>query len=141
MARVNSLSGHLVLGKGTEGELLILDEPVGFWGGFDPETGTIVDSRHPQCGAVLTKKIVIMPALRGASSAGSPLAESLRKHTGPLALVLKTNSILAVTAGLVAQALYAVDLTLLVVTDEVYRSLATCRRIAIDGSGGITKVT
>ena len=27
---------------------LVLDEPLSFWGGFDPADGTIVDRHHPQ---------------------------------------------------------------------------------------------
>ena len=31
-----------------EGRALVLDEPLSFWGGVDPETGDITDVRHPQ---------------------------------------------------------------------------------------------
>ena len=39
----------LVPGK-ANGEVLKLDEPLSFWGGVDPETGEIIDLRHPQGG-------------------------------------------------------------------------------------------
>ena len=36
------------------GEVLVLDEPLSFWGGLDPETGTLIDAHHPQAGVSLT---------------------------------------------------------------------------------------
>jgi len=33
-------------------ETLVLDEPLSFWGGLDPQTGRIIDERHPQQGAI-----------------------------------------------------------------------------------------
>ena len=36
----------LVAGE-AQGEILVLDEPLSFWGGFESETGTIIDQAHP----------------------------------------------------------------------------------------------
>ena len=43
---------------------LVLDEPLSFWGGFDPVRGVIVDRHHPQRGACLASKILVMPGSR-----------------------------------------------------------------------------
>ena len=31
-----------------QGPVLLLDEPLSFWGAFDPRSGTIIDIHHPQ---------------------------------------------------------------------------------------------
>ena len=68
----------LIAGE-AHGEILELDEPLSFWGGFESETGTIIDQAHPQVGQSLVGKIVMMTVGRGSSSASSVLAEAIRE--------------------------------------------------------------
>lgn len=71
-----------VLNEGcASGDVLVLDEPLSFWGGYDPQTGTIIDQQHPQVGATMTGKIVVMPGTRGSSGTPGVLGESLRLRT------------------------------------------------------------
>ena len=42
------------------GPVLALDEPLSFWGAFDPRTGIILDVHHPQRGACVTGTILLM---------------------------------------------------------------------------------
>jgi predicted aconitase with swiveling domain len=91
------------------GEVVRLDEGLSFWGGYDPETGTIIDRSHPQRGQSLAGKIVVMPQGRGSSSASSVLAEALRLGTGPAAIVLGEPDQILVIGSLVAGLLYGVE--------------------------------
>ena len=59
-------------------ETLVLDEPLSFWGGLDPQTGRIIDERHPQQGATVTDRILMLPGTRGSTSSPGALCESLR---------------------------------------------------------------
>src|SRR5437870_5647359 len=89
-------------------EPLVLDEPLSFWGGVDPATGVIVDSRHPQRGECVAGRVLVMPAARGSSSSASVLAECVRAGVAPTAIVLgRPDPILAIGA-LVAEELYGV---------------------------------
>ena len=45
-------------------DTLVLDEPLSFWGGYDPQTGMILDQHHPQAGACISGRILILPATR-----------------------------------------------------------------------------
>ena len=91
------------------GEVVRLDQGLSFWGGYDPETGTIIDRAHPQRGESLAGKIVAMPHGRGSSSASTVLAESLRMGTGPAAIVLGEPDQILVIGSLVAKLLYGVE--------------------------------
>ncbi|MEY3019556.1 MAG: hypothetical protein RLZZ272_540 [Actinomycetota bacterium] len=95
--------------EGVEGEALVLDEPLSFWGGLDPEDGRIIDAHHPQHGAVVTGRVLVMPSGRGSSSASSVIAEALRLGTAPSAIVLATTDPIVVVGVLVATLLYEVD--------------------------------
>lgn len=98
----------LVSGR-AHGEVVVLDEGLSFWGGYDPVTGRIIDRSHPQHGDTLAGKIVYMPHGRGSSSASSVLAEALRLGTGPAGIVLGEADQILVVGSLVAKLLYGVE--------------------------------
>jgi predicted aconitase with swiveling domain len=96
------------------GELVVLESPLSFWGGFDPLSGLITDRSHPQHGVSLVGKIVAMRHGRGSSSSSAVLAESLRLGTGPAALVLGEADQILVTGALVARLLYQTECPIVV---------------------------
>jgi len=103
----------LVAGKAV-GELTVLDEPLSLWGGFDPETGQIIDKNHPQLGMRLTGCVVAMPHGRGSSSSSSVLAEALRLGTAPAGFILGEPDPILVIGSLVAGRLYESSCPMLV---------------------------
>lgn len=82
-----------------------LTAPLSFWGGTDAD-GRIVDAHHPQCGAVLTGRILLMESGRGSSSASSVLAEQIRARTAPAAIVLARSDPIIPLGALIAAELY-----------------------------------
>ncbi len=90
------------------GKLVILDEPLSMWGGFDPHTGRVIDVRHPQHGRVLSSQVVAMPSGRGSSSASTVLAEAMRRGTAPAALILSHPDPILAIGSLVGSELYEV---------------------------------
>lgn len=99
---------ELVAGRAS-GEVLLLDDGLSFWGGYDPEKGRIVEPSHPQYGESLAGRIVYLPHGRGSSSSSSVLAESLRLGTGPAGIVLGEPDSILVIGSLVAKLLYGVE--------------------------------
>jgi len=97
----------LVAGQAS-GEIVVLDDGLSFWGGYEPSTGRIVDRSHPQFGQSLVGKIVYMPSGRGSSSSSSVLAEALRIGMAPAGLVLGEPDSILVIGSLVAELLYGV---------------------------------
>lgn len=93
---------------------VILDEPLSFWGGFDASTGRIIDVHHPQHGASLTGRVVVMPGGRGSSSSASVLAEAVRAGTAPAALILGEPDLIVAVGAVVANELYGVNLPVVV---------------------------
>jgi len=89
-----------------DAEALVLAEPLSLWGGVDPKTGQVIDHSHPDLGACVSGRILVMPGGRGSSSASSILAESLRLGTGPEGIVLAEADPILPVGALVAQMLY-----------------------------------
>ena len=124
----------LIAGE-AHGEILELDEPLSFWGGFESETGTIIDQAHPQVGQSLVGKIVMMTVGRGSSSASSVLAEAIRDGTAPAALILQESDEIIVLGAIVADEIYGTVMPILLVDDATYRDVAslTAAQITADG--------
>lgn len=91
------------------GPLVVLDDGLSFWGGFDPNRGIVIDVSHPQRGVSLAGKVVFMPHGRGSSSSSSVLAEAMRLGTAPAGIVLGEPDSILVIGSLVARWLYGVE--------------------------------
>ena len=111
-----------------EGELLVLEAPLSFWGGVDAATGDIIDGRHPQAGANLAGRVLVMPHGKGSSSASSVLAECLRRGTGPAAMILDHSDEILLVGALVAEELYGTRCPIIVVDSVAgFESGRQCR--------------
>lgn len=109
------IEGTWLVGGPIDGEVLRLEEPLSFWGGFDAATGTVIDRTHPQAGASLTGKVVAMPGSKGSSGTPGVLGESIRRGTGPAAMVVTKSDINLVAGALTAEALYGTPCPILLV--------------------------
>lgn len=98
-----------------EGEVLVLDEPLSFWGGMDPATGRVIDPRHPQAGADVAGRVLVMPAGRGSSSSSSVLAEAIRAGTAPAAILLLEPDAIVALGAIVARELYGIAVPVVLV--------------------------
>ena len=101
-----SRAGRLLAPGSATGSALVLSEPLSFWGGVDPGTGIVVDRLHPDRGACVTGRILVMPGGRGSSSSASVLAEMIRLGTGPAGILLARPDPILATGSLVAARLY-----------------------------------
>jgi uncharacterized protein len=117
---------------GVQGTALVLDEPLSLWGGIDPATGAIIDVHHPQRGAVVTGRVLVMPAARGSSSSASVLAEAARAGTAPAAIVLREPDLILAIGSAVAEELYRVRIPILVVDPATYDALEDGSRVDVD---------
>ena len=93
---------------------LILGEPLSLWGGMDPATGELIDAHHPQRGANLAGRVVVMRSGRGSSSSASVLAESVRAGTAPAAILLGEPDLILSIGAAVAEELYGVRVPVVV---------------------------
>jgi uncharacterized protein len=96
------------------GRALVLAEGLSLWGGMDPATGELIDAHHPQRGASLTGRVVIMPSGRGSSSSASVLAEAVRAKTAPAAILLGEPDLILDIGSAVAEELYGTVVPVLV---------------------------
>lgn len=123
------------------GPVLLLDEPLSFWGGFDPRTGIILDVHHPQRGHCLAGTVLLMRESRGSGSAPGSIAEAVRLGTGPAAIILVAPDINLAIGAQVAETLYGKSCPVLSVDEKDFRTLAEAARLRISRGGAITLET
>ena len=59
------IRARLLTEGAAQGPVLALDEPLSFWGAFEPRTGVIIDVHHPQRGACVRDTMLLMTETRG----------------------------------------------------------------------------
>jgi predicted aconitase with swiveling domain len=61
------LRGRKVTGGMAEGEAMVTRDHISGWGGVDPRTGTIIETRHALKGQSFKGKILLFPGAKGSS--------------------------------------------------------------------------
>ena len=113
----------------------MLEEPLSFWGGVDAREGIVVSKHHPQFGILLRERVLVMPSGRGSSSSSSVLAEAIRLGTAPAGILLREVDPIIVLGAVVAQELYGVELPVVALGEEDYRSLRQGDVVSVDATG------
>lgn len=131
----------LVAGEAS-GETAVLSAPLSLWGGFDPASGRIIDVHHPEHGARIDGRILVMPGGRGSSSSASILLEAVRLGRHPLALVLGEADPVLVIGALVAADLYGVAVPVIEVDAALLESLpdGAPARVEAGPAGGLLQI-
>lgn len=99
--------GRGLIGGVARGEVAVCTAPISGWGGIDPATGTIVETRHPQRGLCFANRVLVVPGAKGSSGWSGQFHLAKLRGTAPRAIVFrKLNTKLAL--GLVVLGIPAV---------------------------------
>lgn len=104
---------------------LVLTMPLSLWGGLDPQTGIIIDQRHPAVGQCVTGRVLILPAGRGSSSASSVLLETVRAETAPAAIITASVDGILALGAVVAREIYGCVVPVVTLPRPAYEELVT----------------
>jgi predicted aconitase with swiveling domain len=138
---VANVTGRVIAGEplvpGTaSGPALVATEPLSFWGGYDPTSGSIIDRRHPLFGLVAAGRVLAVPFSRGSSTTAAVLLEAIRMRTAPAAIVTTGRDAFFALASIVAQELYDRAVPVVVIATSDFHELASgdMLSILVDGS-------
>jgi predicted aconitase with swiveling domain len=110
--------------------LLILDQPISFWGGVDHH-GVIIDVHHPQCGVSVAGKVLVMTSGRGSSSATAVLAELIRVKKAPAAMIFTECDTILVIGALVSAELYQIQMPMVELSADSYAKIPKSGSISV----------
>lgn len=133
MGRV--IKGQVVVAGATSGPVIASREPLSFWGGYDQQTGEIIDRRHPLSGQMAAGSILALPAARGSSTTTAVLLEAVRTGKAPAAIVTDGPDRFFALASIVADEMYQKPIPVIALTSEDFASLASGQWIEISADG------
>jgi uncharacterized protein len=81
------LRGRGLGGGVCEGEALVSREAIAGWGGLDPRTGTVIESRHELAGQSIAGKVLVFPGAKGSSGWSGAIHLARLEGTAPKAMV------------------------------------------------------
>jgi uncharacterized protein len=130
-----TLRGRKVVGGYAEGEALVTRDTISGWGGINPMTGTIIETRHELRGQTFKDKVLVFPGAKGSSGWSAAFHVTRITGTAPRAMVFKemTTKI----------ALGAVVMRIPSVTDldrDPLEVIETGDWVTVDGDRGIVEI-
>ena len=98
MARMK-LRGRVIRRGRAEGEALVSQQAISFFGGVDPESGVIIEAGHELVGKSITDKILVFPRGKGSTVGSYTLYRLRRKGLAPAGIInAQSEAIVAVGA-------------------------------------------
>lgn len=111
------------MGGDARGRLLVGEQPLSFWGGYDAATGTIIDGRHDLAGRDAAGLVLAIPGSRGSSTTTAVLLEAVRQGTAPSAILTRGVDTFLALAAVVAQELYGTTLPVVALEPSAFHAL------------------
>lgn len=130
-----TLHGRPIIAGQVQGAALVSGEPLSFWGGYDYQTGTIIDRRHPLAGQKAAGRILALPFTRGSSTTTAVLLEAVKAGTAPAAIITTAPDSFFALASIVADEMYAQPIPLIVLPPAEFARLKTGQQINLTGDG------
>jgi predicted aconitase with swiveling domain len=127
--------GRKVVGGSAEGEALVTRQTISGWGGIDPMTGTIIETRHELRGQSFKDKVLVFPGAKGSSGWSNAFHMTRLTNCAPKALVFNQ---MTTKIALGAVVLHTPAVTNL--DQDPLAVIETGDWVKVDGDNGIVEV-
>ena len=126
------LTGRKIYKGMVEGEAIVTNEGISFYGGVDPDTGKIVEVGHELEGQSITGKVFVFPTGKGSTVGSYTMYRMKKNNTAPVAIVNKEiDTIIAV--GCIISEIPCVD-------KIDIENIKTGQKLIVNGSAGIVEM-
>ena len=126
------LEGRKIYKGAAEGEAIVTRDGISFYGGVDPDTGTVVEVGHELEGQSITGKVLVFPTGKGSTVGSYTMYRMKKSNTAPLAIVNKQiDTIVAV--GCIISEIPCVDKINI-------EHIKTGQQVLVNGSDGFVEV-
>lgn len=133
----NVIQGKVLVEGEAAGLALWSDVSLSFWGGYDQNTGEIIDRRHPLSGKIGTNRVIAIPHTKGSSTTTAVLLESVRQGKAPAAIITTGVASFLALASIVADELYGRNFPVVMVDEEDFERIESGQWISINADGVI----
>lgn len=130
------LHGRGIVGGRAEGEALVTHQTISGWGGIDPMTGTIIETRHELRGQSFKDKVLVFPGAKGSSGWSNAFHMTRLTGSAPLAMVFNQMNTKIALGAVVTRVPAVTDLD-----QDPLRVIETGDWVVVDGDSGIVEIT
>lgn len=117
------------------GPVVVMSEPLSFWGGVDPATGNVIDVHHPLHGVSLAGAVVLMPTSRGSCSGSGVLLELALCGRHPAALIFAGPEETLTLGAIVASEMFGHRIPVIRLSGGAFAALSAAREAVITPDG------
>ncbi len=130
------LKGRKVVGGRAEGEALVTRDRVSGWGGIDPRTGTIIETRHELRGVSFAGKVLVFPGAKGSSGWSNQFHLTRLTGTAPAAMLFNEMTTKIALGAVVTRAPAMTDFD-----QDPLDAIATGDWVVVDADAGTVTIT
>ena len=130
------LRGRKVVGGCAEGEALVTRQTISGWGGIDPMTGQVIETRHALRGVSFKDKVLVCRGAKGSSGWSAMFHTARLAGTAPKALVFNEMTTKIALGAVVMRVPSVTDLE-----RDPLEIIETGDWVVVDGDRGVVAIS
>jgi uncharacterized protein len=130
------IRGRKVVGGVVEGEALVTRERISGWGGIDPKTGTVIETRHELRGVSFAGKVLVFPGAKGSSGWSSQFHIARLAGMAPAAMLFNEMTTKIALGAVVTHAPAMTDFD-----RDPLELIANGDWVRVDADAGLVEIT
>jgi uncharacterized protein len=130
------IRGRCVVPGVVEAEALVTRDPISGWGGVDPRTGTVIETRHELVGQSFAGKVLVFPGAKGSSGWSAQFHVARVMGTAPAAWLFNLMSTKIALGAVVSHAPAMPDFD-----QDPLTIIRTGDWVRVDADAGIVTIT
>lgn len=130
------LHGRPIVGGVVEAEALVTTARISGWGGIDPRTGTVIETRHPLRGMSFAGKVLVFPGAKGSSGWSGQFHIARISGMAPAAMLFNEMTTKMALGAVVTHAPAITDFD-----RDPLTVIETGDWVKVDGDAGVVEIT
>jgi hypothetical protein len=100
---MEQLKGRIIYKGKANGEALVSEMPISFYGGVDPNTGIILEKGHQLNGQSVKKKILVFPQGKGSTVGSYTLYRMKKNGTAPAGMINRECETIVAVGAIISE--------------------------------------
>ena len=100
---MEQLKGRIIYKGKAEGEALVSEMPISFYGGVDPNTGVVMEKGHQLNGISVKGKILVFPQGKGSTVGSYTLYRMKKNGTAPAGMINKECETIVAVGAIISE--------------------------------------
>ncbi len=100
---MEQLKGRIIYKGKAQGEALVTEMPISFYGGVDPNTGVVLEKGHQLNGQSVKDKILVFPQGKGSTVGSYTLYRMKKNGTAPRGMINKECETIVAVGAIISE--------------------------------------